>query len=157
VKRPSNAVLLGQTEFWYDGSGERHRISEMSLQYCSNLRDYLLRSAPRIAEGMYHKMLGIPAPRGDVAGDDYDSILEELADASSSSEQGSAWIRRQALIGALEERIRDLGGTENGDTREVTVVIRMKVPNVDGAGVVGRTLERTLRRLPYEHEIIPDG
>lgn len=152
MDRPSYAVLLGQQDVWVDGVGRRQHIQGMSPQYCLNLHAYLLREAPRIASELFDRMQRVPTPQGEVAGDDYDAITEELL-AATTAPESSAWMRRQPLMRALEERIHALGEDVDGDTRTVTITLKVKVPNTEGSDIARRAVARTLRGLPYEHEI----
>jgi hypothetical protein len=153
MDRPSYAVLLGQEDVWVDGSGKRHLIDEMDLRYCSNVWSFLVRSAGRIAHDLYLRMASIPVPQGEVAADDYDAITEELLTAASDKDAGTAWISRQPLTRALEERIQQLH-EEAGESRTVTVTLKLKVPNGAGSDMIQRSVTQDLQSLRYDHEII---
>jgi hypothetical protein len=98
-------------------------------------------------------MASIPVPQGEVAADDYDAITEELLTAASDKDAGTAWISRQPLTRALEERIQQLH-EEAGESRTVTVTLKLKVPNGAGSDMIQRSVTQDLQSLRYDHEII---
>ncbi|AXH66350.1 hypothetical protein SEA_SATIS_191 [Streptomyces phage Satis] len=149
-QRASAIELLGQEDVWVDTNGTTHRLQDMDRRYCENVYGYLLRNSRALAEQTYHRVAGGPQPNGEMACDAVDAILEELLDAIENSDR---WMMERPLMQALARRIEGSGGKPDA-TYEVTVMLKLAVPQSKGSGAARRALDKALGKLPYGCEVV---
>lgn len=151
----STSSLVFQDEIWVDGQKRVHRIADMDIHHARNTHKYLTghRVARMCLDSISAAYLSGPMPSGDVAVDGYESGLRELEEAERNPVE---WIRSTPLAQALAERGwgNSTGEVKKPDSREIPVVLKVRIKDGDNADVVEHDIRNALEALPYDIEIM---
>ena len=151
--------LINQNEVWVDGNKKIHRIAEMDIMHARNLVRYLTEGdRPRMTvSGVLNACMSGPVPRGDVAQDGFDSMIEHLMHVHESQRRAREWLLEQPLLKALTERaaaIYEKPVKVKPEYREVAIVVKVKVAVDFDATVLEYEVEDALRPLGYDLEVL---
>jgi len=150
---PRWVELLGQDEYWVDGLGRIRRIADMDRAYCENVREFLIRQAGGFAQWQLRRVLSGPQPSGDMACDAFDSMTEELVEATRNPQ---AWILRKPLLHALQARIdiKKEKKKKKHRKRYITVVLRLESAEGLNPGDVENAFLAVGKTFPYAFEVV---
>lgn len=140
--------LLDQDQIWTDAQGRTHRLADMDLAHCRNVRDFLVRHATWIFGRFY--IATADQARSAESQDEANALLTALEEQEGDP---VGWLLSKPLLRALDERIGPID-LRPGKTRTVTVVARLAVEKTTGIDTVRRSLEKALRGMPYDHDIV---
>lgn len=147
--QPDALKLLGQSDIWIDGQGVRHYVRKMELRHIRNTRAWIMRNGTLLAEQAYREMISGFQPTGEEATWAFDSVLDRL---TAACEDPVPWLEESELIQAFDERLGPDRKHEQ-DVREITVTLKLTVPNYREDDEVHRALERALVDLKFQSRI----
>lgn len=144
--QPDMLELIDQSDIWIDGQGVTHFVSKMDLRHIENARAYVMRQGTLLADQAYQGMSQNPYPGDEAASASFEGALDELVEAQVNP---VPWLERSPLIQAFDGRLKEANRKAPG-TRDITVTLKIAVPNHRGADEVRRSLERVLADLKWE-------
>lgn len=147
--QPDALELLGQSDIWIDGQGVRHFVRKMELRHIRNTRAWIMRNGTLLADQAYREMISGFHPTGEEASSAFDTVLERLL---AAHEDPVPWLEESELIQAFDERLGPDRKDELG-TREITVTLKLTVPNHREGDEVRHSLERVLTGLKWQSRI----